>query len=96
MHTSQTSRGLDAGDMFLSRKIPKTILQAACLSPALIRTDKVLEEYTHSAGMSVCTGHERHLVALTDVCRKQHSNCFIVMEHQPSHPSTPARDVAQV
>lgn len=63
MHTSQTSRGLDAADAFLSREIPITILQAACLSPALIRAGKVLDEYTHGAGMSVCTGHERHLVA---------------------------------
>lgn len=56
MHTSQTSRGLDAGDVFLSRKIPTTILQAARLNPALIRTGKVLwRVHTRSTGMSVCT-----------------------------------------
>lgn len=74
------------GNVFLSRKIfQKQFFKLRCLSPALVRRDKVLEEHTHGAGVSVCTRRERHLVAPTDACRKQRSNCFRVMEHQPSH-----------
>lgn len=84
------------GTCFWAEKFQKQFFKLRCLSPALVRRDKVLEEHTHGAGVSVCTGHERHLVALTDACRKQRSNCFMVMGHQPSHRPTPARGVAPV